>query len=74
MLVIAARYEEGFLKPDSPLALEPGERGTLILVRNPDPKRWNLTQLAKSGALEDLELAHLGLEEWAEALDCGDAC
>lgn len=54
MRFIEARYEEGLLKPDTPLALTPGERVALIVVRHPDPKRWNLERLAK---LAELELA-----------------
>jgi predicted DNA-binding antitoxin AbrB/MazE fold protein len=69
MRLIEARYEEGLLKPESPLALRPGERVALIVVRHPDPKRWNLDRLAKSGTDEDLTLAEQGLAEWADALD-----
>ena len=72
MRLIEARYEEGLLKPETPLALTPGERVGLILVRHPDPKRWDLERLAKSGEREDLALAELGLAEWAEALDRED--
>lgn len=68
MRVIEARYEEGLLKPETPLMLTPGERVALIVVRRPDPKRWDLGKLAKGGA-EDLELAEQGLAEWADALD-----
>lgn len=69
MRFIEARYEEGLLKPESPLALTPGERVALIVVRHPDPRRWNLERLATSGAEEDRELAEKGLAEWADALD-----
>jgi len=68
MRFIEARYEEGLLKPKTPLALTPGERVALIVVRHPDPRRWNLERLAKSGA-EDRVLAEQGLAEWADALD-----
>jgi predicted DNA-binding antitoxin AbrB/MazE fold protein len=73
MRVIEARYEEGHLTPESPLALQPGERVGLILLRRPDPKRWDMAQLAKSGTTEDLDLARQGLGDWAEALDREDA-
>jgi predicted DNA-binding antitoxin AbrB/MazE fold protein len=63
MRFIEARYEEGLLKPETPLSLSPGERVALIVVRHPDPKRWNLDRLAKSGAEEDLKLAEQGLAE-----------
>lgn len=69
MRFIEARYEEGLLKPETPLALTPGERVALIVVRHPDPKRWDLERLARSGAEEDRELSERGLAEWADALD-----
>lgn len=72
MRVIEARYEEGLLKPETPLALKPGERVALIVVRHPDPRRWDLERLAKSGAGEDRVLAERGLAEWADALDRED--
>jgi predicted DNA-binding antitoxin AbrB/MazE fold protein len=72
MRVIEARYEEGLLRPETPLALAPGERVALIVVRHPDPKRWNLERLSKSGADEDVALAEQGLGKWADALDAED--
>jgi len=72
MRAIEARYEDGLLKPEAPLALQPGERVALIVVRHPDPKRWNLERLAKNGAADDLTLAEQGLAEWANALDAED--
>jgi predicted DNA-binding antitoxin AbrB/MazE fold protein len=69
---IEARYEKGLLKPETPLALMPGERVALILVRHPDPKRWDLKRLAESGAGEDRALAEQGLAEWADMLDKED--
>ena len=68
MRVIEARYEGGLLKPETPLALTPGERVALIVVRHPDPKRWNLDRLAE-GAAEDATLAAQGLSEWADGRD-----
>ena len=72
MRLIEARYEEGLLKPETPLALAPGERVGLIVVRHPDPKRWDLQRLAKSGETEDRLLAGRGLAEWADELDAED--
>jgi predicted DNA-binding antitoxin AbrB/MazE fold protein len=72
MRVIEARYEEGLLKPETPLALTPGERVALIVVRHPDPKRWDLERLAKGAAGEDRALAEQGLADWADALDGED--
>jgi predicted DNA-binding antitoxin AbrB/MazE fold protein len=69
---IDARYENGLLKPEAPLALTPGERVALIVVTPPDPRRWDLDRLAKTGAREDRELAEQGLAEWAAALDLED--
>jgi hypothetical protein len=51
------------------LALRPGERVALIVVRHPDQKRWNLGRLAESGAGEDLALGEQGLADWADALE-----
>ena len=72
MRLIEARYEEGLLKPETPLALTPGERVALLVVRHPDPKRWDLERLARTGSGEDLALAESGLDEWAAALDEND--
>jgi predicted DNA-binding antitoxin AbrB/MazE fold protein len=69
MRMIEARYEEGLLKPETPLALTPGERVALIVVRHPDPNRWDLQRLAKGGETEDRLLAEQGLTEWEDALD-----
>jgi predicted DNA-binding antitoxin AbrB/MazE fold protein len=69
MRFIEAHYEEGLLKPEAPLSLRPGERVALIVVRHPDPQRWNLARLAKGGAKEDLALSEQGLADWADMLD-----
>lgn len=72
MRTIEARYEDGLLRPEAPLALGQGERVALIVVRRPDPERWNLERLAKSRPGEDLALAEQGIAEWADALDAED--
>ena len=72
MRTIEARFEEGLLKPETPLALQPGERVALIVVRHPDPKRWDLDRLARSGPDKDSTLAEQGLAAWADALDAED--
>ena len=72
MRPVEARYEEGLLKPKTPLALRPDERVSLIVVRHPDPGRWDLDRLAKSKREEDLTLAEQGLAEWTAALDAED--
>jgi predicted DNA-binding antitoxin AbrB/MazE fold protein len=73
MRPIEALYEEGLLKPEAPLALKPGERVALIVIRHPDPRRWDLDRLARVGNGEDLALAQQGLGDWADALDAEDA-
>jgi predicted DNA-binding antitoxin AbrB/MazE fold protein len=72
MRLIEARYEGCLLKPEAPLALTPGERVALIVVRHPDPRRWDLARLGKSGAEEDRALAEQGLTDWADTLDAED--
>ena len=72
MRVIEALFEGGLLKPETPLALRQGERVALIVVRHPDPRRWDLERLARSGANEDRALAEQGLGEWGDALDRED--
>ena len=72
MRTIEARFEEGLLRPETPLSLRPGERVALIVVRHPDPKRWDLERLARSGVDEDSTLAQQGLAAWADALDAED--
>ena len=67
--VIEAQYEGGVLRPVEQLSLRPGERVKLIVVRNPDPNRWDLAKLAKTANGEDLAMAELGLAEWAGELD-----
>ena len=68
MRPIDALYENGVLRPVSPLSLRSGERVGLIVVRRPDPSRWDLSRLAKHGD-DDLALAEAGLDEWAAALN-----
>jgi len=72
MRVIEASYEGGLLRPSQPLALRPGERVRLIVVRKPDPRRWNIHLLATGGGDEDRLLAEEGLRDWAESLDKED--
>lgn len=72
MRFIEARFDEGLLRPETPLALTQGERVALVVVRHPDPKRWDLDRLSRTGASEDRALAEQGLAEWADALDRED--
>jgi predicted DNA-binding antitoxin AbrB/MazE fold protein len=68
---VEALYEDGFLRPAKPLNLRSGERVGLIVVRRPDPARWDLTRLGAHPD-EDAELAAAGLDDWADALDRED--
>ena len=71
MRPVDALYENGLLRPVSPLPLRSGERVALIVVRRPDASRWNFARLASHGD-DDLALAEAGLDEWAAALDRED--
>ena len=71
MRPVDALYENGVLRPVSPLPLRSGERVALIVVRRPDSSRWDFTRLA-SHADDDLALSEAGLGEWAAALDRED--
>lgn len=68
---IDALYENGVLRPTSPLALQSGERVALIVVRRSEAARWDAARLAAHPD-EDQALAEAGLEEWAAALDRED--
>lgn len=69
MRIVDASYENGLLRPDEPLPLRAGERVGLILVRRPDPDRWDFDRLAGIANREDRALSELGLADWAETLD-----
>lgn len=66
--LVDAQYEQGVLRPSEQLALRPGELVSIIVLRRPDPRRWDLTKLATVSE-EDLVLAKQGLSDWASALD-----
>ena len=72
MRPVEAHYEGGLLRPIKPLALRPGERVGLIVVRLPDPKRWDASRLASEKHPEDKSLTEAGLANWADALDAED--
>lgn len=72
MRPIEARYEGGLLKPREPLTLRAGESVGLIIVRRPDPKRWDLERLRKSENGDDASLTEQGLDDWATELDSED--
>jgi predicted DNA-binding antitoxin AbrB/MazE fold protein len=70
---IEARYEDGVLRPSERLPLRPGERVNLIVVRCPDPSRWNLERLASVPHRDELELTEQGLADWSESMDVEDS-
>jgi len=61
--------ESGLLRPTRPLALRPGERVRLIVVRQPDPKRWDMARLAKTCSEDESALTEQGLANWSANLD-----
>jgi predicted DNA-binding antitoxin AbrB/MazE fold protein len=67
--LVEAQYENGVLRPAERLGLRPGERVKLIVMRRPDPGRWDLARLAKTGSGDDLPLAEQGLADWANSLE-----
>ena len=67
--VVEAEYEKGMLKLSTPLALRPGERVQLIVMRRPDPKRWNLSRLGQNPGAGEAGLTEQGIEGWAAILD-----
>lgn len=71
MRLVEAEYEEGLLKPSTPLALRPGERVHLTVMRKPDPGRWDLARFASSAPDEEA-LTEQGLDDWAAGLDHED--
>lgn len=58
------------LKPEKPLLLRAGDRVGVIVLRPPDPTRWDLQRLG--AAAEDAELAAARLDDWADTLDGED--
>jgi predicted DNA-binding antitoxin AbrB/MazE fold protein len=71
MRPVEACYENGFLRPAQPLKLRQGEKVAVVVLRHPDPARWDMKRLAV-GSTEDESLASTGLDAWADALDAED--
>ncbi|HTS25530.1 MAG TPA: antitoxin family protein [Bryobacteraceae bacterium] len=69
MRLVEAQYENGVLRPVERLGLRSGERVNLMVVRRPDPRRWDLARLSSTSNQEDLSLSEQGLAEWANSLD-----
>ena len=72
MAVIEAEFQNGVLRPIRRLSLRAGERVGIVVIRRPDPARWDLTRLSKPCAAADQKLAEEGLADWAAALDRED--
>ena len=72
MSIIEADFENGLLRPTSPLRLRPGERVGIVLIRRPDPSRWDMARLSKPADPDESGLAETGLADWATALDHED--
>ncbi len=71
MEVIEAEFKDGVLRPMRRLPLRSGERVGIVVVRRPDPLRWDLARLSKvipdEGTLKDG-----GLAEWETTLSHED--
>jgi predicted DNA-binding antitoxin AbrB/MazE fold protein len=67
--LVEAQYEDGVLRPVERLALRSGERVSLLVVRRPDPCRWDLARLSSTSNQEDAFLTEQGLADWASSLD-----
>lgn len=72
MSIIEARFEDGVLRPAQQLPLRSGERVGIVVVRRPDPSRWDMARFADTSCDEDMKLAEAGLEDWANELDRED--
>jgi predicted DNA-binding antitoxin AbrB/MazE fold protein len=71
MEVIEAEFNDGVLRPMRHLSLRPGERVGIVVVRRPDPSRWDLARLSKVVPNEET-LTEAGLSEWEAALQRED--
>ena len=67
--LVEAQYDDGVLRLAECLGLRSGERVSLIVLRRPDPRRWDLARLSRTMNQEDLSLSKQGLGEWADWLD-----
>jgi predicted DNA-binding antitoxin AbrB/MazE fold protein len=71
MEFIEAEFNEGVLRPMRRLRLRPGERVGIVVVRRPDPLRWDLTRLSRV-IRDDDALSEAGLAEWKTTLSRED--
>jgi predicted DNA-binding antitoxin AbrB/MazE fold protein len=72
MEFIDARFVNGVLRTVRRLPLRPGEHVGIVVVRRPDPARWDLERLSKAPVQDEAGLPEEGLGEWANALDHED--
>ena len=72
MASVEATFENGVLRPLRPLRLRPGERVHIVVNRQSDPSRWDLSRLARTSEAEDANLADAGMTEWEQALKVED--
>ena len=70
--LVEAHYENGVLRPVERLGLRSGEWVSLMVVRRPDPSRWDLARLSSTSKQEDLTLSEQGLADWANSLDAAE--
>ncbi len=70
--LVEAEYDNGVLRPVEHLALRPGERVSLMVLRRSDPRRWDFARLSSISHEEDLALSEEGLAEWANSLDSAE--
>jgi len=67
--LVEAEYENGVLRPVEHLGLRSGERVNLLVMRRPDPRRWDWARLQSASSQEEITLSEEGLAEWANSLD-----
>jgi predicted DNA-binding antitoxin AbrB/MazE fold protein len=63
--LVEAEYDKRVLRPVERMALRPGERVRLMVIRRADPRRWDLERLSDASNQGDLTLSEEGLAEWA---------
>jgi len=71
MELIEAEFHEGVLRPMRRLRLRPGERVGIVVVRRPDPLRWDLARLSRV-IQDENALTEAGLAEWETMLSSED--
>lgn len=71
MGIIEAEYDGSVLRPLERIALRRGEHVAIVIMRRPDPARWDFGRLSPDDP-EDRQLAEQGLVEWADELDQED--